>query len=346
SRLERRGLAPLLCGATRLHRSLARRPKGKTDVTQSIARAARASSAVAILFLMLPAPAGAQTTPWGDPDLQGVWSNQTPVPLERPEALANQPFFTKEEAAALEKNALGSTLKNVAAEIATSGEFNEIWLESAKGKVNRSRRTSLVADPADGRIPFTPGGRARWAATPHLTTERVTGKPLGADKPEDRALQERCITSDNLYTPAFYNNYHRIVQAPGYVVLLSEAMHDARGIPLHARPHPGAGIQQWLGDARGRWEGRTLVVETTNFNDKRRFQGSTKDVHLIERFSRIDANTIDYRLTVTDAKTFLQPWSLENTLRRRDESVFETACHEGNYGLASILAGARATEKR
>ena len=305
-----------------------------------------ALASVFLVALTAPSMAGAQTTPWGDPDLQGVWSNQTPVPLERPAALAQKPYFTEAEAAEAEKNALASALKNVATEIATSGEFNEIWLESEKGKVNRSRRTSLVADPADGKIPFTAEGRARWAATPHLTTERITGKPMGADKPEDRALQERCITSDNLYVPAFYNNYHRIVQAPGYVVLVSEAMHDARVITLDARPHPGAGIQQWLGDARGRWEGRTLVVETTNFNDKRRFQGSTKDVRLVERFTRIDGDAISYQLTVTDPNTYSRPWTLENTLWRSDEAIFEMACHEGNYGLASILAGARAAEAR
>jgi hypothetical protein len=303
-------------------------------------------ASVVVVALTAPSVAAAQTTPWGDPDLQGIWSNQTPVPLERPAALAQKPYFTEAEAAEAEKNALASALKNVAAEIATSGEFNEIWMESGKGKVNRSRRTSLVSDPADGKIPFTPEGRARWAATPHLTTERITGKPLGADKPEDRALQERCITSDNLYTPAFYNNYHRIVQAPGYVVLLSEAMHDARVIPLDGRPHPGAGIQQWLGDARGRWDGRTLVVETTNFNDKRRFQGSTKDVRLVERFTRIDADAISYQLTVTDPNTYSRPWTLENTLWRSDEAIFEMACHEGNYGLASILAGARKADGR
>jgi hypothetical protein len=300
-----------------------------------------------LVTVLAPCLAGAQTTPWGDPDLQGIWSNQTPVPLERPAALAGKPFFTAAEAAEVEKNALASVLKNVASEIATSGEFNEIWLETGKGKVNRSRRTSLVADPPDGKIPFTAEGRARWEATPHLTTERITGKRLASDRPEDRSLQERCITADTMFVPTpFYNNYHQIVQSPGYVVIVSEFMNEARVIPLDRRPRLGANIQQYLGDSRGWWEGRTLVVETTNFNDKRRFQGSTKDVRLIERFSRIDADTISYRLTVTDPKTFSQPWTLENTLWRSHEPVFESACHEGNYGLASILAGGRATEKR
>jgi hypothetical protein len=299
-----------------------------------------------VITLLLPAASAAQTTPWGDPDLQGVWSNQTPVPLERPAALADKPFFTKEEAADVEKNALATVLKNVAAEIATSGEFSEIWLESGKGKVNRSLRTSLVADPADGKIPFTPAGRARWAATPNLLTERITGKQLGADTPEDRALQERCITSDNMFVPsAFYNNYHQIVQAPGYVVILSEMMHDARVIPLDRRPRIGVNIRQWLGDARGWWEGRTLVVETANFNDKRRFQGSTKDLRLVERFTRTDNDTITYRLTVVDPNTYSQPWTLENIMWRTDEPIFEVGCHEGNVGITGILAGARAAER-
>ena len=299
-----------------------------------------------VLLLTLPAVATAQTTPWGDPDFQGIWSNQTPVPLERPAALANKAFFTAAEAADLEKNALATALKNVASEIGTSGEFNEIWLESGKGRVHRSLRTSLVIDPEDGRIPYTTEGRARWAATPNLATERMTGKALGADTWEDRALQERCITQGNLFVPAFYNNYYEIHQAPGVVVVRSESMHEARVIPLDRRPHVGASVRSWLGDSRVWWEGTTLVVETTNFNDKRRFQGATKDMRLLERFTRTDARTISYRLTVTDPNSFSRPWTLENIMWRTDEPIFETGCHEGNLGISSILSGARAAEKR
>ena len=299
------------------------------------------------LALIAPSVALAQTTPWGDPDLQGVWSNQSPVPLERPAALAAKPFFTKAEAAAAEKNALASTLKGVAAGIPTSGEFNEIWLESEKGRVHPNLSTSLVIDPPDGRIPYTAEGRARWEATPNLATERITGRTLGANTWEDRALQERCITSDTMFFPnGFYNNYHRIVQAPGYVVLMSESMHDTRVIPLDRRPHVGTNIRQWLGDSRGWWEGRTLVIETTNFNDTRRFQGASRDLRLVERFTRVDHDTISYRLTVTDPKTFARPLTLENAWWRTDEPMFEVGCHEGNIGLASILSGARAAEKR
>jgi len=300
-----------------------------------------------LLSVWGPCLAVAQTTPWGDPDLQGIWSNQTPVPLERPAALAGKPYFTEAEAAEAEKNALASVLKNVAADIPTSGEFSEIWLESGKGKVNRSRRTSLVADPPDGKIPFTAEGRARWAATPNLATERITGNKLGTDRVEDRSLQERCIVSDSMFVPtAFYNNYHRIVQGPGYVVIVSEHMGDTRVIPLGRRPRLGSQIRQYLGDARGWWDGRTLVVETTNFNDKRRFQGSTRELHLIERFTRVDGDAISYQLTVTDPRTFSQPWTLENTLRRSDEQMFESACHEGNRGITAILAGGRAADQR
>jgi hypothetical protein len=306
-----------------------------------------ATIAIVLISLAIANAADAQTTPWGDPDLQGVWSKQTPVPLERPAALAGKPFFTSAEAADVEKNALASVLKTVAAEIATSGEFNEVWLESEKGRVHPGRSTSLVTDPPDGRIPYTPEGRARWAATPNLATERVTGKALRADTWEDRAIQERCIASDLMYfAGAFYNNYHQIVQAPGYVVIVTESMHAARVVPLDRRPHVGANIRSWKGDSRGWWEGNTLVVETTNINDKRLFQGSTKNVRLVERFTRLDKDTIDYQLTVTDPTTYSRPWTLQNIMWRSDEQMFEAACHEGNLGLASILAGARADEQR
>lgn len=300
----------------------------------------------AFVALLASADSFAQTTPWGDPDLQGVWSNLTPVPLERPAALADKPFFSQAEADELEKNALAATLKNVAAQVATSGEFNEIWLESAKGRVPRNLRTSLVIDPPDGRIPYTPEGRTRWEETPHLTTERITGHTLRADTWEDRALQERCITSDTMfYGNGFYNNYVQIVQAPGSVVIRAESMHEARVIPLDGRPPLSTNIRQWTGDSRGRWEDKTLVVETTNFNSRRRFHGATENLKLVERFTRVDNDTIDYRLTVSDPQTFTQPWTLENSLWRTDEEIYEAGCHEGNIGLAGILAGARAKEK-
>jgi len=297
---------------------------------------------VALATLAAPIPCTAQgTTSWGDPDLQGIWTNQTPVPLERPDTLAGKTFFTEQEAADFERTALERLLKQFAPTVPLSGELNEIWLETQHGKVPATRRTSLVVDPPDGRIPYTPSGRARWNAQPNFARAR------SADGPEDRDLAERCITTNGLFAPnPFYNNYHQIFQTPGYVVILTEMMHEVRIIPLDQRPHLGPGIRLWLGDSRGRWEDDTLVVETTNFNDRKVFQGATEQLRILERFRRLDANTIDYRLTVTDPATFTGPWTIENALRKAEGRLYEVDCHEGNYGLAGILSGARAEEAR
>jgi hypothetical protein len=298
-------------------------------------------SPILIALFVLASPAHAQlTTPWGDPDLQGVWSNQTPTPLERPDALRGKSVMTAEEAAAFEKSSLDRLLRGLATDVPLSGELNDIWLETGKGRVPPNRSTSLVVDPPDGKVPYTEEGRRRWNATPKLP-----GTALPANVPEDRAQSERCITTDGIWIPnPFYNNYHQILQAPGYVVILTEMMHEARVIPLGSAPHAGAGVRTWLGDSRGHWDGRTLVVETTNFNARRLFRGATDQLTLVERFTRVDADTIQYRLTVTDPATFSRPWTLENGLRRSDDAIYEVACHEGNYGMRGILAGARAEE--
>jgi hypothetical protein len=278
-------------------------------------------------------------TPWGDPDIQGIWSNQTPTPLERPDALTGKATLTEAEAAEFERTSLERLLVTVAPEVPLSGELNEIWLETPKGKVPPGRSTSLVVDPPDGKVPYTPEGKKRWDALPKI------GKPMPANVPEDRTLAERCITTDGLLVPnPFYNNYFQIVQAPGYVAILTEMMHEARVIPLDERPRVGEGVRMWSGDSRGWWEGQTLVVETTNFNDRKRFRGASDQLHLLERFTRIDADTIEYRLTVTDPLAFERPWTLLNGLRRADDGIYEVGCHEGNIGLRGILAGARAQE--
>jgi len=282
-------------------------------------------------------------TPWGDPDLQGIWSNQTPTPLERPEALAAKHTFTEEEAAEFERTSLDRLLNLplIAREVATSGELNGIWLETGKGRVPPGRSTSLVVDPPDGKVPFTAEGRKRWDAVPKI------GKPMSANMPADRTYAERCITTDGLLLPnPFYNNYFEIVQAPGYVAIVTEMMHETRVIPLDREPHVGTGIRMWSGDSRAWWEGETLVVETTNFNDRKLFQGASDQLSTVERFTKLDADTIEYRLTVTDAATFSQPWTLVNGLRRAEGGIYEVACHEGNIGLRGILAGARAQEAK
>ncbi len=316
---------------------------GQCDPTASTDKGAGLLCAiVGLIVLLAPRPvAGQSMTPWGHPDLQGLWTNQTPVPLERPEALADKTFFTEEEAAEFERTALERLVDVFGPTAALSGELSEIWLDTQDGRVGGSRRTSLVSDPPDGRIPFTQEGKERWDTTPR------GGRESSADGPEDRSLDERCITSDGLLLPnPFASNYYRIFQTPDHVVILSEVMHVVRIIPLDQRPHIDPGIGLWEGDSRGRWEERTLVVETTNFNGKKRFRGATERVRMVERFTRLDADTIDYRLTVTDPASFERPWTLENPLRRAKGPMFEFACHEGNYGMTGILAGARAEEQK
>ena len=297
---------------------------------------------VVIALLSTAAVVSAQhKTPWGDPDFQGIWSNQSPTPVERPDALAGKATLSEAEAAEFERTSLERLLTTFAREVPISGELNGIWLETAKGKVPPGRSTSLVVDPPDGKIPYTPEGRKRWDAVPQI------GQPLKANVPEDRTEAERCMTTDGLLIPnPFYNNYFQIVQAPGHVAIVTEMMHEHRVIPLGERPHAGSGVRMWLGDSRGWWEGQTLVVETTNFNDKKLFRGATSQLHLVERFTRLDADTIEYRLTVTDPATFTRPWTLVNGLRRSDDGMYEVACHEGNIGLRGILAGARAQEAK
>jgi len=296
---------------------------------------------VVAMVLGLAAPGRAQTpsrTPWGDPDLQGLWNNATVAPMERPAMLAKKPFWTEAEAVDVEKNGMQTLLKAVAPEVAVSGELNETWLEA--GKMLRKLNTSMVIDPPDGRIPYTPDGKKRWDAQPTL------GKRLSADGPEARALIERCIQVDPVLLPnPFYNNNHQIVQAPGYVMIVSEVIHQARIIPLNGRPHAGGQITPWFGDPRGHWEDQTLVVETTNFREDGLFRGATAGLRLEERFTRVDAKTIDYELKVTDPATFTQPWTAISTLRATAGPLFEYGCHEGNYSMPGILKGARLEEK-
>lgn len=282
-----------------------------------------------------------QRTPWGDPDIQGIWSNQTPTPLERPDALAGKHALTEAEAAEFEKTSLERLLTTFAREVPISGELNGIWLETAKGKVPPGRSTSLIVDPPDGKVPFTPEGLKRWDAVPKI------GKPMLANVPEDRTDAERCITTDGLLLPnPFYNNYFEIVQAPGSVAIVTEMMHETRVIPLDRRPHVGSDVRMWSGDSRGWWEGETLVVETRNFNDKKRFRGASAQMHTVERFTRLDRDTVEYRLTVADPVAFTRPWTLVNGLRRAEGGIYEVACHEGNVGLRGILAGARVQEAK
>ena len=279
-------------------------------------------------------------TEWGDPDFQGIWSNATLTPLERPDQMAQQAFLTEAEADEIDKASVELTLSlsPFANEVPLSGELNEIWLEL--GKVLPSRRTSLVVDPPGGKVPFTPEGRKRR----DLALARIFS-PV-ADSWEDRTLFERCLVTGGLFAPnPFYLNNHMIFQSRDHVAILTEYSSEIRIIPLDGRPRLDPSIRQWAGDSQGRWEDGSLVVETTNFNNMVDFQGATDGLRIVERFTRVDADTIDYELTATDPASFTQEWTLANTLRKVVGPIYEFACHEGNYGLPNILAGARAQEQ-
>ena len=294
------------------------------------------------VFFALGMAAQAQT------DLTGIWSNATPTPLERPRELGNRDFYTPEEMAAIEAKA-GQALdsKGVEALAGTSVHysFEQFGLDPSQAKHTVMSRTSIVTDPADGRIPpMNAQGRARAAAR----TEARRGKgPF--DGPETRPLGERCIIWPNTgppMLPAAYNNNIQIEQTADYLVIVQEMNHDARAIPLDGSPHPGPKIRAYMGDSRGHWEGRTLVVDTTNYSEKLNWRGASENLHVVERFTRLDENSIRYQFTVEDPSTWDRPWSGELMLAKTAGPLFEFACHEGNYGMANTLRGARAEEAR
>jgi len=314
---------------------------------------------VVIAFALLaPAPVAAETwtvprTADGQPDLQGVWDFRTITPMERPVALGTKEFFTDEEAAAFEKDENRRQDRDQI-DPETGGlqyprggvvPYNEFWYDRGN-KVVGTKRTSLIVDPPNGRLPaMTPDGKKRADLRAAEQRETQLGRPH-ADSWEDRPLQERCIVGLNAgppMHPAAYNNDFQLFQNPQYVVILNEMVHDARIIPLDGRPH--GHIRQWKGDSRGHWEGNTLVVDTTNFKRETSLPNSGANTHLIERFTRTDANTLLYEFTVEDPTTWTRPWTAVVPMLKSEDPIYEYACHEGNYAMASILAGARAAEK-
>ena len=295
-----------------------------------------------VMLVSLPAagqPTGAVNSPsfsrtaWDAPDLQGLWTNSTTTPLERPDAFAGRTHLTEEEVAELEASVAGRNDRPPRA--GDPGTYNEFWWERS----NFLDRTSLIVDPADGRIPsMTPADEARAAWS------------RGTDSWEDRNLAERCVTRGAPKRPGGYNNNFLILQTPGYVVILQEMIHEPRVIRIDDRPRIDDTIRLWMGDSRGRWEGDTLIVETINFrndivtNSYNCCPGASKNLRLVERFTRTGADTIDHRYTVTDPTTYAQPWTVAIPMTRFDGPMFEYACHEGNRGLENILTGARAGE--
>ena len=316
---------------------------------------------IAILFALgslVPVSAAAQSsssasssvprTPDGRPDLQGVWDFGSVTPLQRPAELAGKEFLTEEDVSALEAEAAARVDRPPPP--GQTGAYNRFWFADGT-KVVETRRTSLIVDPPDGRLPaYAPAGESRMAA-------RAAARLRNAG-PEDRDVDERCILGFNSgppMLPGAYNNFVQVFQVPGYVAIFNEMVHDVRLVPLDDRPPLSSDIKQWMGSSTGRWEGDTLVVETGNFRDlgtahpapnMELLEALGPELHLVERFSRLNEDTLLYQFTVNDPTAYAKPWSGELTMAKSDNALYEYACHEGNYGLFNILAGAQAAARR
>jgi hypothetical protein len=312
-----------------------------------------AAAALAAAVLLIPAPVSAQSpapirTPDGQPDLQGIWTNPTITPFERPVELANKQFLTEKEAADLEKQVAATKVDGppVPGDV---GAYNQFWFDSGT-KVVSTRQTSLVIDPPNGRVPLKPSAEAR----------RDYDAAHISDSWEHMSVWDRCVTRGvpaGMF-PAGYNNAYQIVQIPGYVVLLYEMIHEARVIPVDGRQHLPQSIRQWNGDSVGRWEGNTLIVDTTNYNGKGwiatsaatgRIKGipQSQNLHVVERFTRENADTIQYEVTIDDPENYTQPWKVAIPLQRDPTyQIFEYACHEGNHAVENVLSGGRALENK
>jgi hypothetical protein len=295
-----------------------------------------------------PAKTAPAKTADGHPDLQGVWGFATVTPLQRPKEFAEKAVLTPEEAAKIEEQAVRDQFVDRPPPPGNPGAYNRFWIDAGTQAV-ATRRTSLIIDPPDGRLPpLTPHGKEREAA--------LSAKQEVAAGPEDLTSWDRCISGFNAGPPMIgggYNAYVHIFQTRDHVVLLNEMVHDARIIPLVGKAPLPSHLRQWRGDSRGRWEGDTLVVETRNFRNEGTGtlslrglgRSSDENLHLIERFRRIDAETLEYQYTVNDPTIWSKPWTVSLTMRMSDQPMYEYACHEGNYGLSGILSAARAVEK-
>ncbi len=308
---------------------------------------------LAVSLLATASAAGQETTyraprtPDGQPDLQGFWTNQTYTRLERPDGVT-QELYTPEEVAAIESGA--AQRETAQTEPGTIPDvhydFTQFGLDRSQSTFASSLRTSLIVEPPDGRLPpITPEGQQR-AADRAAEQERRGGR---WDSAENNQLDDRCLIMRGAGPPMLnpgYNSNYQIVQAPGYVMILVEMIHDARVIPLDGRGQPPSAVRQWMGTSTGRWEGETLVVETTNFNGKNPLEGSTDQMRVTERFTRVSDDTIQYRFTVEDDATWERPWTAEMAMKKTIGPIFEHACHEGNFGLYNTLVGARLEERQ
>ncbi len=300
--------------------------------------------AAALSVVVFAATVGAQkpslVTAWGAPDLQGIWDFRSLTPMERPGTLGEKEVFSGEEAETFAQEAI----RRASRDSDTSGRvvpYNDFWFD--EGTKVTTTRTSLIVDPLNGRMPpVTPEAEKRRAA------RREARKGVGADEPtpggwvETLSSAVRCIAGFNSgppMRPSAYNNNMQVFQTRDHVVILNEMVHDARVIPLDARPHLPQGMRQWMGDSRGRWEGQTLVVETTNFRPDRTPFDASPTSRLVERLTRVDADTLQYDVTVDDPTTWTKPWTFRVPMARTRDYMYEYACHEGNYGLYNILSG-------
>ena len=313
--------------------------------------------AVPVMALVTPVlaatPVAGQSTvsdtPWGDPDLQGIWTSSGATPMERPDEYQGREALTVEEVALIRRETVARDERLLLADAQRTevggnvGAYNNLWMERGA----RTNRTSMLVDPPDGRFPpLTPAGeRAR------------TGRPRGDDTWEDRHIWERCVTRGgmpNAMFPRSYNNNMQVFQAPGYVVMLLEQVHEVRIIPLDGRPPLPGHIGQWNGDSRGHWDGDTLVVETRNLDHRvsalqpwsvfSSHKGSGKGLTLVERFTRVGADALEYEVEVNDSEMYTRPWTVAYPFSLTSDLMYEYACHEGNVGMEGILSGGRADD--
>ena len=306
---------------------------------------------VVTIGLLGTVQASAQTDPprtaWGQPDLQGVWDFRSITPMQRPNDLADQEFLTAEEAAELDQAAVERDVQSWNREARRTeaggnvGAYNNFWMDRGLKSVG-TRRTSLIVYPPNGRMPsMTPSGQERAQARRDYAREHP------ADTWSDFSSGVRCILGFNAgppFTPSAYNNNMQLFQTPDTVVVMTEMVNTSRVIPLNGQPHLDPDVLQWSGDSRGYWEGDTLVVETRNFDPKRKWRGTTASTRLVERFTRVDAETLEYTFTVTDPETWTSAWTASVPLVLNPEPMFEYACHEGNYSMPVMLGGARTEE--
>ena len=299
--------------------------------------------------------AAAQSTPWGDPDLQGTWTSSGATPMERPDDLQGRELLTDEEVSSIRARTAARDLELLNApaqrtEVSTNpGAYNNFWMDRGA----RTNRTSMLIDPPDGKFPpLTPKGEN------HSTTQlKAPGGMEKDDTWEDRHIWERCVTRGgmpNAMFPRSYNNNIQVFQAPGVVVMLIEQVHEVRVVPLDGRPQVSDKITQWNGLSRGHWEGDTLVVETANLDGRvsalqpwsvfSSHQGSGEGLTLVERFTRVAPDTLEYEVEVTDPAMYTRPWTVNFPFTQMSDLIYEYACHEGNAGMEGILSGGRAED--